>query len=107
MCALGEARHFGIMRLYVSSEDPVRDLPGPDLTGIKEQLGPDNRIVDVIRRYGIRVRPEYICMAACLSKRCVSTRLREQRRVSLGRCEVCARRHYSVHYCRIQCGHTA
>ena len=107
--ALAQARHLGIMRLYVSAEDRVRDLPGPDTIGIKGLFGKENCIQDVIIGYGIRVRPEFICMAACISKGRASSKSSAAvyARVSSGRCEACARRHYSVHYCRIVRGHTA
>ena len=105
--ALAQARHFGINRLYVSAQDRVRDLPGPDLHGIKGLLGEDNCIQDVIRFHGISVRPEYICMAACLSHGRAAVTLSAQARTLSGRCDLCARRHYSTNYCRIVRGHTA
>ena len=107
--ALAQARHLGIGRLYVSAEDRVRDLPGPDMYDIKRYLGKDNCIQDVVRANGITVRPEFICMAACLShaRAYAASCAAVQARVSSGRCEACARHHYSVHYCRIVRRHTA
>lgn len=70
--ALERARTVGIQTLYYSKKDDVFDLPRPDLKDVRSQLarlvGKKRRVADLYEHYGVRVAPEYICVAACLGK---------------------------------------
>ena len=113
--ALAEARLAGVQRLYYSSTDPISSLPGPDVKQVRKDLlaacGGGGTIAEMYTKLRIAVPPEYVCMAACLSRgkykaKAVSSSA-AQKRLQQGRCLHCFLGRRSVHYCRVVSGHTA
>ena len=109
--AFAECREAGVSRLTYRSDDEVRDLPGPDMKGVRKAMGNRRLVSDLYENQGVTVLPEYICAQACLGTGKFGARFVSKaaatRRMAKGRCVACQRNHFSAEKCRRVLGHTA